>query len=507
MSVVAVYNLKGGVGKTTTAVNLSYLSAAAGKRTLLWDLDPQAASSFAFRIRPSVAGFCRKTLESGQAFATAIKGTDFDGLDLLPADFAYRKLDQLLSGFAKPQRVIAGLLGALGHDYDVIFLDCPPGFSLLTEGVFEASDRVLVPTIPTVLSLRTLARLIKWTDRCDCTPVLTAFLSMVDRRKTLHRQACQWASLHPEIFLAGQIPYASVVEQMAVRRMPLPAFAPGDPAATAFRTIWTELQTCLRRTDAPRVTAADGPIPVLQSLEALIAGFDSANDSDTALALGEPGAASSGRTRSAHNEVQFVHSFDTDRRDLQRCGYVLELRERSGSFIIAAARLDAEPDEGSSDAATHIQAQVDSRWAMQILSDALSPLAALERRLGRPTSWLVGQVRAAAGDRALRRVNSSTTTSAPEWPEGLAVAGESMRARPAALLRPQACYRIIAATSGFRVSTSPCETSTKAGEGRVRSANAIPAPSSLEQKTCSTSLTRTVTMMLPAGPRNRTRKS
>jgi hypothetical protein len=73
--------------------------------------------------------------------------------------------------------------------------------------------------------------------------------------------------------------------------------------------------------------------------------------------------------------------------------------------------LDAEPDEGSSDAATHIQAQVDSRWAMQILSDALSPLAALERRLGRPTSWLVGQVRAAAGDRALRRVNSSTTTS------------------------------------------------------------------------------------------------
>jgi chromosome partitioning protein len=413
MSVVAVYNLKGGVGKTTTAVNLSYLSAAAGSRTLLWDLDPQAASSFAFRIRPGVAGFSRKNLESGQALVTAIRGTDFDRLDLLASDFAYRKLDRLLGGFAKPQRVIAGLLDALGHDYDVIFLDCPPGFSLLTEGVFAASDRVLVPTIPTVLSLRTLARLIKWTDRCDCTPVLTAFLSMVDRRKTLHRQACQWAALHPGIFLSGQIPYASIVEQMAVRRMPLPAFASGDPAAIAFQTIWTELQPRLRRTDVLRVPAADAPIPVLQSIEALIAGFDSANDSEMAFGPGELAVASSGRTRSVHDDVHFVHSFDTDGQDLRRCGCMLELREGSGSFLITAARSDAGRDEGSSDAPTRVQTQVDSRWAMQILSGGLSPLVALERRLGRPTPWLVGKVRAAVGDRVLRRVDSSTTTSAP----------------------------------------------------------------------------------------------
>ena len=77
MRVIAVYNMKGGVGKTTTAVNLSYLAAAAGQRTLLWDLDPQAASSFAFRVQPRVAGFGRKSLESGEALAAAIKETDY----------------------------------------------------------------------------------------------------------------------------------------------------------------------------------------------------------------------------------------------------------------------------------------------------------------------------------------------------------------------------------------------------------------------------------------------
>ena len=232
MSVVAVYNMKGGVGKTTTAVNLSYLAASSGQRTLLWDLDPQAASSFAFRVRPRVEGFGKKSLERGRELAAAIKETDYPNLDLLPADFAYRKLDRLLDHLGKPERVVTALLDTLGSNYDVVFLDCPAGFSTLTEGIFGAADAVLVPTIPTVLSLRTLARMIKWADRSDSSLELAAFFSMVDRRKTLHRRACEWA--HPEVFLAGQIPYASVVEEMAARRMPLASFAPRDPATIAF---------------------------------------------------------------------------------------------------------------------------------------------------------------------------------------------------------------------------------------------------------------------------------
>jgi chromosome partitioning protein len=400
MSVVAIYNLKGGVGKTTTAVNLAYLSAAAGKRTLLWDLDPQGASSFAFRIRPGVAGFGRKSLEHGEILATAIKGTDFDGLDLLPADFAYRKLDRLLDECGKPHRVLANLFRTLGRDYDVILLDCPPGFSLLIEGVFATSDLIVVPTIPTVLSLRTLARLIKWADRGDRMPVLTAFLSMVDRRKTIHRRACQWATLHPQIFLAGQIPYASVVEQMAVRRMPLPAFASGDTATLAFRDIWTELQQRLDRRGAPTTFEAGAALALIQSIEALIAGFDSAE------------AGSPAHAKPAPSDTQFVHRFDTDDRDLQRSGCGLELRERSDSFLLTASRSKADRAEAQDDATASVEAQVDARWATQILSGVLSPLVALERRLGQPTPSLVAQMRAAVGEHALRRVNSAATTSA-----------------------------------------------------------------------------------------------
>ena len=125
----------------------------------------------------------------------------------------------------------------------MVFLDCPAGFSLITEGIFAAADAILVPAIPTVLSLRTLVQLMKWADRSDSTAELAAFFSMVDRRKTLHRQACEWSRDYPETFLAGLVPYASIVEQMSINRMPLAVFAPRDAATAAFAAIWSELES------------------------------------------------------------------------------------------------------------------------------------------------------------------------------------------------------------------------------------------------------------------------
>ena len=140
MKVLATYNIKGGVGKTATAVNLAYLAAAEGARTLVWDLDPQGAASFYFRVKPKVKGGSEALITGRRALDRAIKGTDFDNLDLIPADFSYRNMDLELGEAKKRTRRIDLLLRPLAKHYDYVFLDCPPSISLVSENVFRAAD-------------------------------------------------------------------------------------------------------------------------------------------------------------------------------------------------------------------------------------------------------------------------------------------------------------------------------------------------------------------------------
>ena len=410
MSVVAIYNMKGGVGKTTTAVTLSYFAAADGHRTLLWDLDPQGASSFAFRIRPRVPGFGRRALKTGELLAAAIKETDYNNLDLLPADFTYRKLDRLLGHFGRPKDAVAALLGTIARDYDTVWLDCPPGFSLLTEALFAAVDAVLVPTIPTTLSLRTVARMIKWAERSDAASDVAAFFNMVDRRKTLHRRACEWSTRQSEIFLAGQIPYASAVEQMGILRMPLPVFAPREPATRAFAAVWAELQKRVQhRRMTGRTSLKDRWMVQLRSIESFMVQLESVHSqegasSDVTPAVDSVNSRSAPRTVAVdgRQDILFVHRFDTDERHLQRSGCLLELHERRGAFFLVAARADV--NKNAADTAGRALAQIDASWASAILSGRMSPLDALQQRLG-PTAT-VEHVRTTFAGKKLVRIDS-----------------------------------------------------------------------------------------------------
>ena len=241
MKILATYNIKGGVGKTATAVNLAYLGARDGYRVLLWDLDPQGAASFLFRIKPRVKGGGKGLIQGTKSLDAAIKGTDYDGLDLLPADFTYRNLDLLLDGAKRPERRLASLLAPLKNEYDAVFLDCPPSISLLSESVLHAADLLLVPLIPTTLSVRTLDQLTGFVAGFNGhRPDVLAFFSMIDRRKRLHLQIAADLPAQRSDFAATAIPALSVIEQMSVQRAPVAAFAPRSKAALDYRELWAE---------------------------------------------------------------------------------------------------------------------------------------------------------------------------------------------------------------------------------------------------------------------------
>ena len=245
MKTLATYSIKGGVGKTSAAVNLAALAAAAGLRTVLWDLDPQGAASFLFRIKPKVKGGGKRLIRDKQPVAV-MKGTDVEGLDLLPADFSYRNLDLELDRRKKPLTGVRRVLAELEGDYDLAILDCPPSISLVSENVFSAADLLLVPLIPATLSVRTLEQLRRFLASVEQpAPDVLAFFSMVDRRKKLHRELVE--SLPDELpGMAGvAIPNASVVELMGLHREPVVTSAPRHKAAQAYAELWAQARAVL----------------------------------------------------------------------------------------------------------------------------------------------------------------------------------------------------------------------------------------------------------------------
>ena len=245
MKILAAYNIKGGVGKTATAVNLAYLSARAGLRTLVWDLDPQGATTFYFRIKPKMRGAGRALIRGKRHPDSLIRETDYPGLDLLRAQFSYRHLDLTLADTRHPDKRLAKVLSLLGQEYERVYLDCAPGITLAAQSVFHAAHALLVPTIPTTLSLRTLDQLLRYLKREGPSRIrVWPFYSMLDARKSLQRRICA-ATEGNARFLTTRIPYASVVEQMGERRAPVPAFAPSSTAARAFESLWREVEARL----------------------------------------------------------------------------------------------------------------------------------------------------------------------------------------------------------------------------------------------------------------------
>ena len=243
MTILAIYSNKGGVGKTASAVNLSYLAARSGRSTLLCDLDPQASATFYLRVQPRLSKKARGLARGGKQIDRNIKGSDYENLDLLPADFTHRNLDITFDQLERRKHRLDVVFAPLRDQYDLIVLDCPPTINILAENIFNVADVLLVPVAPTTLSVRTHEQLLTFLD--DSRPGrdrMAAFLSMVDRRKKLHRELADALPLQFDGFLESAIPFATQVEQMGLHREPVPAFAHSSRAAKAYRSLWREIE-------------------------------------------------------------------------------------------------------------------------------------------------------------------------------------------------------------------------------------------------------------------------
>ncbi|PKG48643.1 MULTISPECIES: ParA family protein [Halomonadaceae] len=239
MQMLALYSIKGGVGKTASAVNLAAEAARDGKRVLLWDIDPQAATTFYLRSKPKVRGGVDKLVKGKADLDRAIRETDIEGLDLLPAALGSRDLEASMET-RKPSR-LRKILKPVMTSYDLVILDCPPSLSALADQIFSSVDALLVPVVPTTLSLRTLEQLDTHLDAVEQACPIWPFVTLADRRKTLHREVMESLSERWPRRLSTTVPNASAVERMGVERAPVGHFARSSPGGRAYAALWREI--------------------------------------------------------------------------------------------------------------------------------------------------------------------------------------------------------------------------------------------------------------------------
>ena len=247
--VIAMCNQKGGVGKTTTTINLAAALAEYGRRVLIVDFDPQGAASVGLGISPHELDrtVYNLLMERDADLQDVLRHTAVPGLDLLPANIDLSAAEVQLVGEVARESVLSRVLRPVLDDYDVVFIDCQPSLGLLTVNALTAAHGVLIPLECEFFALRGVALLIetieKVRDRLNPRLEVDGILATMYDSRTLHarevvarvNEAFGDTLLHTVIGRTVKFPDATVAAE------PITQYAPTHPGAEAYRRLAREL--------------------------------------------------------------------------------------------------------------------------------------------------------------------------------------------------------------------------------------------------------------------------
>jgi chromosome partitioning protein len=255
--VLGVHNPKGGVGKTTTAVNVAAVIAGMGRRVLLVDLEAYAGASISLGIspadlRPSIADVLVGHLRPQEALRSV---PAVPNLSLLTGSPALTQIDRELAAMRRPERRLAEIVRPLNAAFDMVVLDAPNGFTLLAQSVPYAAQHLLVPVTPFYLPLEGLAQYLRWyqalrTRRKGLATLLGILLTQVDDRVPATREIVEIIRKHNrDGAFRTEVPRDSRAIEAPSHGVPLVSYAPRSPASNAYRRVAGEI---LHRLARPR---------------------------------------------------------------------------------------------------------------------------------------------------------------------------------------------------------------------------------------------------------------